>query len=122
MFGAVRAFEMKLDIFWKQIENVNVCRFSSCDLHRVHGLVSVRFPRVCAVEMIGSPAENVKMSTSDFHSPAINIRIFENQFSVEVCGASEIFQLELLELLYDSNLPGSFNQEALITFYASLVL
>jgi hypothetical protein len=31
MFGAVRAFDMKLKLFQKQLENVNLCNFSSCD-------------------------------------------------------------------------------------------
>jgi hypothetical protein len=40
-FGAVRAFEMKL-------ENVNLCHFSSWDLLHQDGSVSVPFPSGCA--------------------------------------------------------------------------
>jgi hypothetical protein len=32
MFGTAIAFEMKLRLFWKQVENVNLCHFPSCDL------------------------------------------------------------------------------------------
>jgi hypothetical protein len=56
------------------------------------------------------------MRFSDFCSHAINIHIFENPFSIDVRDAPEKFQLELI----DSILYNSFNQEALITFYASL--
>jgi hypothetical protein len=42
---------------------------------------------------------------------------FQNPFSVEVSDTSENLELELIELLYDSFLCSSFNQEGLITFY-----
>jgi hypothetical protein len=32
MFGAVRAFKIKLKLFQKHLENVNLCHFSSSDL------------------------------------------------------------------------------------------
>jgi hypothetical protein len=41
MFGAVGAFLMKLGVFWKQLENINLCHFSSCDLHHKDGSVNV---------------------------------------------------------------------------------
>jgi hypothetical protein len=65
-------------------------------------------------------AENFKMSFNDFRSHAANIRILENPFSVEISDAPEKLQLELTEVQYDSILHSSFNQEALINFYASL--
>jgi hypothetical protein len=43
MFGAVRPFEMKLRIFLKQLENVNLCKFSSCDFFHNDGSVGVSF-------------------------------------------------------------------------------
>jgi hypothetical protein len=42
------------------------------------------------------------MRFSDFCSHAINLRIFENSFSVEVDDASGNLQLELLKLQDDS--------------------
>jgi hypothetical protein len=32
MSGAIRAFEMKLKLFWKQLKNVSLCHFSARDL------------------------------------------------------------------------------------------
>jgi hypothetical protein len=32
MLGTVRAFEMKLKLFWKEVENVNLCHVSSRDI------------------------------------------------------------------------------------------
>jgi hypothetical protein len=32
MFGAARPFEMDLTFFWKELKNVNLCNFSSCDV------------------------------------------------------------------------------------------
>jgi hypothetical protein len=40
MFGAVRAFEVKLELFQKQLENVNLWHFASCDLLHKGGSVS----------------------------------------------------------------------------------
>jgi hypothetical protein len=54
MFGAVRVFEMKLKLFWKQLQNVNLCHFNSCYLFQKDGSVGFRLPSVRAVEMIGS--------------------------------------------------------------------
>jgi hypothetical protein len=34
MFGAVRAFEIKLKLFQKRLENVSLYNFSSCDFLR----------------------------------------------------------------------------------------
>jgi hypothetical protein len=72
MFGAVRAFEIKLELFWKKLENINLCHFSSCDLLHKDGSVSVPFPSNHAVEMIDTLAENLKMTFNDFHTCATN--------------------------------------------------
>jgi hypothetical protein len=106
--------------FRKQLENVNLCHFSSCDLLHKYGSVSVPFPDIRAVEMIDSLAENFKTSFSDFRSHATNTLIFENPFSVEVSHTPEEMSLELSELQYDSVLCISFSQEVSVTFYASL--
>jgi hypothetical protein len=98
MFLAVNAFEIRLKLFRKQLENVNLCRFSSCDLLHNDGSVNVPFPSVRAVEMIDSLAENFRMKFSDFRSHDTNI--FKNPFSVEVRDAAEKVQLELIELQY----------------------
>jgi hypothetical protein len=108
---------MKLKLFQKQLENVNLCHFSSCNLLQNDGSVSVPFARVHAVEMIHSLADNFKMRSNDFRSHATNKCIFEDPFSVML---PEKLQLELSELQYDSILRSSFNQEALITLYAFL--
>jgi hypothetical protein len=63
MFGAVKAFEMKVKLFRKQVENVNM--FVFLWLHK-DGSVSVPSPRVRAVGK----------RFSDFGSHATNIRIF----------------------------------------------
>jgi hypothetical protein len=49
MFGAVRAFEMELKLHEKQMENVNLCHFSSYDLSHKNGRVSVPLPSVCSL-------------------------------------------------------------------------
>jgi hypothetical protein len=70
MFGAVRAFEMELKLFRKQLNNVNLCHFSSCDLLHKDGSVCVSFPSVRAIKMIDSFAENFKMMFNDMDLPA----------------------------------------------------
>jgi len=45
---------------------------------------------------------------------------FYNPLSVEVIDVPEKLELELIKLQYDSFPCSSFNQEGLITFYASL--
>jgi hypothetical protein len=102
MSGAVRAFEMKLKLFWKQLENINLCHFSFCKLLYRDGSESVPFPSIPVVGVIDFLAENFKMSFSDFRTHAKNVPMFENPFSVEVNDASEKFQLGLIELQYCS--------------------
>jgi hypothetical protein len=70
------------------LENVSLYNFSSCDFLRKDWLVSVPFPRVCAIEVIDSLAESFKTRFNDFRSHATNIRIVENPFSVEVSDAA----------------------------------
>jgi hypothetical protein len=65
--------------------------------------------------MIGSLAENFIMRLNGFRSHATYLW---NPFSVEVSNATEKLQTESIELQYDSVLRSSFNQEALIIFYA----
>jgi hypothetical protein len=103
---------MKLKLFCKQLKNVNLCHFSSCNLLHNDGSASVPFPSVHAIEMTDSLAENFKMRFNDFHNHATNIHIFEDPFSVEVSDAPEKLQPELTELQHDSILQSSFNQEA----------
>jgi hypothetical protein len=61
---------MKQELFWKQLENVNLCNFSSCDLFHKDVSVSVPFQSIHAVEMIDSLTENFKMRFNGFHSHA----------------------------------------------------
>jgi hypothetical protein len=42
MFGALRAFDIKLKLLLKHTKSVSMCRFSPCDLLRKDG--AVRFP------------------------------------------------------------------------------
>jgi Ran GTPase-activating protein (RanGAP) involved in mRNA processing and transport len=70
------------------------CHIFSCDLLRKdESVVTVPFSSVHAVEMTDYLAENFKMRFNDFCSHAINIRIFENAFSIEVSDAPEKLQL-----------------------------
>jgi len=50
---------MKLKLFQKQVENVNLCHFFPMICNK-DGSVSVPFPNVCGVEMIDSLDENFK--------------------------------------------------------------
>jgi hypothetical protein len=101
MCGTARAFEMKLKLFWKQLENVNLCHFSSCDLLHKDGSVSVPFLNV-VVDVINFMAENFKMRFSGFCSHGTYVHVFENPFSVHVGrDALEILQFELIEMQYD---------------------
>jgi hypothetical protein len=61
---------------------------SSGDLLNKDGCVSVRFPGLCAVEMIDSLIENFKIRFNDLHSHDTNIQISETPFSPEVSDAS----------------------------------
>jgi hypothetical protein len=63
------------------MENVNLWKFSSCDLRKA-GSVSVPFPRDRAAKKFGFLADNFKMRLNDFRGHATNISIFENPFSV----------------------------------------
>jgi hypothetical protein len=65
-FCAVRVVEMKLKLFRKQMKNVNLCHFPSCDLLHKDGSVNVPFPSVCAVEMTDYLAENFKVNSTTF--------------------------------------------------------
>jgi hypothetical protein len=76
--------------------------FFFCDFLHKDGSVNVPFLSACAVEFTDYLAENFKMRFNEFCSHAINLRIFENSFSIEVDDASGNLQLELLELQCDS--------------------
>jgi hypothetical protein len=96
MFGAVTAFEIKLELFCKQLENVYLCNFSSCDLlHKDGSSASVLIPYIRVVEMIDSLAENFKMRFNGF-------RCHENPFSVEVNDDPEKLQFQLGSFIYAS--------------------
>jgi hypothetical protein len=55
------AFEIMLELFWKQFENVIQCHFPSCELLHKNGSVRVSFP---TAEMINSLAENFEMTST----------------------------------------------------------
>jgi hypothetical protein len=58
---------------WKML--TNLCHFSSYDLPRKDGSVTVAFPSVHAAEIIDFVTENFKMSFSDFRGHVTDIRI-----------------------------------------------
>jgi hypothetical protein len=91
--------------------------FFSYDLMRKHGSLS-KFPW-CRNDCL---SENFKTRFTDFHSYVTNVHTFGKVFSADVSNALEVVQFEFTELQYYSNFPGSFNQKALITIYASLAV
>jgi hypothetical protein len=66
MFGAVGDFELKLKLYRKQLGNINLCHFSSCNLHHRNGSVSVPFLTVHALEMMESLAEQLQCDSMTF--------------------------------------------------------
>jgi len=99
VFGPVRAFEMKLKLFQKALEYVNLCSFPSWELLHKDRLLSARFLCVRYAEMHYFLAENFEIRFSVLRSHATNIRDFEIPFSVEVSDGREILQLEMAEHL-----------------------
>jgi hypothetical protein len=84
MFGAVRTFEMKLKIFQKQLKNVNLCHFISCDLLHKTGSVSVPF-QVSLSQKLLIPWLGILKQDSVTFIITISVHIYENPFSTEVC-------------------------------------
>jgi hypothetical protein len=70
--------------------------------------------------MIDSLAENFKTRFNGLSSHATYVRMSEDPFLVEISDTPEKLQFEVTELQYDTVLRSSFNQEALVTFCASL--
>jgi hypothetical protein len=66
---------MKLKLFQKQVENVNLCHFVPMICNK-DGSVNVPFPNVSGVEMIDSLDENFKTRYGDFCSHSTNVHIF----------------------------------------------
>jgi hypothetical protein len=78
---SVTAFEMKLKLVRKELGNVNLCNYSSCDCLLNDGSV-----RAHDVEIIDCLAENFKIRFTDFRSHVTCIPIFYNPFFDEVSG------------------------------------
>lgn len=76
------------------------------------GSVSVPLPRVRAVEMTDSLAQNFKMIWNDKY----NCTYLRNPFSFEVGDAPEKLQHESVELQHDFILHSIFNQESAINY------
>jgi hypothetical protein len=74
---------MKLKLFRKRSENINLCHFSSCDFLLNNGSVTVPLPSVRAIEMIDSLAENFIIRFNDFRNHAKNMRVFETHFPLK---------------------------------------
>jgi hypothetical protein len=89
MFGLVRPFEMKLKLFRKQLQNVNLFNFTSCDLDHKNASVTVPFPDVRAVEMHDALANNFKKRFNEFHSHSTNLRVFDDSICIDDSVASE---------------------------------
>jgi hypothetical protein len=77
--GLSRDCLMKLKLFWKLYENVNLCHFSSCGLLGKDGSVSVPIQSVHTVKVTDSWANNFKMKFS-ICSRTTNIHSFEISF------------------------------------------
>jgi hypothetical protein len=96
MFSDVKSFQLKLILLAKQLKEGNLYNFPSCKSISQEGNSKIPSKRVS--EWLEMLRKEFQARFQDFEEYSKDIRLFQNPFTFEMEEASEIFQLELVDM------------------------
>ena len=117
MFGSIRAFELKLQLWQTQLQAGNIAHFPSLKLqHEELG----EFNRERYSTEVGKLKEEFKNRFEEFRAKSSEFELFSMPFTINPEEASVDVQMELIELQSSMDLKAQFLAKDLKNFYKSL--
>jgi hypothetical protein len=118
LYTYIKAFELKLTLFTKQLKENNLAHFPTCNKFKFEN--DKEFPTDFAVGVLIYLKEQFQTHFRDFKSTENHIRTFENLFAVEIKTLPTDLQLEVIDLISNNNFKDYFKENSLQKFYTML--
>ncbi|XP_044295006.1 general transcription factor II-I repeat domain-containing protein 2A-like [Varanus komodoensis] len=119
MHSHVKAFQVKLDLLVKQVEEENFCRLPTTQ-KLLAEKPAVAFPKKTCVDSLEMLQKEFQLRFKELHLHELDILLFRNPFSVDIEVVDPIYRTELAELQNCDSLKDAFKSSSLTSFYASL--
>lgn len=114
MLNQIKAFENKLVLWKKQIENFNFAHFPTLANNKVASTKKY-------VDALHAMITDFSHRFGDFKAQEAELQIFSAPFSFDAERAPENMQMEIIELQCDSELREKFNNHTLLDFYSKFI-
>lgn len=116
MYDSVKAFQLKLRLWEKQMQEGNLSHFPTCQAVSA----GVTFPGDAFAAKLNLLHVEFERRFSDFRKQQFQFQLFSNPFIVDVEAAPEHMQMELIELQCSSALKAKFDSAGAEQFYRLL--
>ena len=119
MYSHIKAFELKLKMFLRQVKNHNFIHLPATQNLSAENPV-VAFPVEKRVEALETLKAEFGVRFRELHVYAKEIRLFQNPFIANIHEAQPSYQSELADLQNCDVLRDAFKPNSLVDFYAAL--
>ncbi|KAM9316753.1 general transcription factor II-I repeat domain-containing protein 2-like [Gastrophryne carolinensis] len=119
MQSHVKAFEVKLGLFIKQVKEENFCHLPTTQ-NLLAEKPLVAFPNKTCVDSLEKLQKEFQFRFKELHLHEQDIQLFRNPFSIDIENVDTIYQMELAELQNCDSLKDAFKSSSLHSLYASL--
>jgi hypothetical protein len=107
MFSDVKSFQLKQKIFAKELNEGNLYNIPCCKSISQEG--NSKIPHKRSTEWLKMLRREFQARFKDFEEYSKDIRLFQNPFTFEMEEASEIYQLELIDMQTNDELKEAFH-------------
>jgi hypothetical protein len=119
MFNQIKTFEIKLDLWKRQLLENNLYHFNTCqEIKQIYE--NEIFEVDTYVGILESLKQQFQERFNDFRSHKFEFDLFNKPFDIEVYDSPEDIQMELIELQANDELKSKFKSLKLIEFYEFL--
>jgi hypothetical protein len=119
MFNQIKTFEVKLDLWKRQLLENNLYHFNTCqEIKQIYE--NEIFEVHTYVRILESLKQKFQERFNDFRSHKFEFDLFNKPFDIEVYDSPEDIQMELIELQANDELKSKFKSLKLIEFYEFL--
>jgi hypothetical protein len=115
MVSDVKSFQLKLKFFAKQLNEGNLYHISCCKSISQEGKSKIPSKRFS--EWLEILQKEFQARFQDFEEYSKDIRLFQNPLTFEMEKASEIYQLELIDMQTNDELKEAFHSSTWEQFY-----
>jgi hypothetical protein len=121
MYSDVKAFEMKLTLFIKHIDERKLDHFPNCKKAVEEAGINFVWQNAKMKSALMQLQTEFENRFADFKKISRKMEIFENPFAVDINNVPSVLQINVIDLQCDTTLKIAFKEKAnLVDFYESL--